>query len=372
MSESTKSIVRKTSISPRSTWIKLDANGHSSFLNVDKYEIMRQVHIDARDLRILDPLLSYPSTILGREEVIVLNLEHIKAIITAKEVFLLDPTSEDVTHVVRELQRRLSNIDTNQGDDVQDNSPLDIEVDEDDETPFEFRALEIFLEAICSFLDARAADLEMDTYPTLDELTNKVSSRNLEKIRKLKIAMTRLTARVQKIKESIEHLMDDDENMADLYLSRKLEGGASSPINQSAAANNWIVSSPGTKTFLRDENDVDELEMLLEAYFMQIDGTTSRLSILRGYIDDTEDYINIQIDNHRNQLIQLELFLNAAELCQACYSVVTGIFGMSILSGWEHNYDYMFKWVVIFTGLFCISLYLIIIAYARKKGLVGS
>jgi magnesium transporter len=75
MSESTKSIVRKTSISPKSTWIKFDANGHSSFLDVDKYEIMRQVCIDARDLRILDPLLSYPSTILGREEVIVLNLE---------------------------------------------------------------------------------------------------------------------------------------------------------------------------------------------------------------------------------------------------------------------------------------------------------
>jgi hypothetical protein len=75
MSESTKSIVRKTSISPRSTWIKIDANGHSSFLDVDKYEIIRQVRIDARDFRILDPLLSYPSTILGREEVIILNLE---------------------------------------------------------------------------------------------------------------------------------------------------------------------------------------------------------------------------------------------------------------------------------------------------------
>ncbi|PNX86183.1 magnesium transporter MRS2-i-like protein, partial [Trifolium pratense] len=132
MPEITKSIVRKTSISPRNTWIKFDANGHSSFLNVDKYEIMRQVRIDARDFRILDPLLSYPSTILGREDVIVLNLEHIKAIITAKEVFLLDPTSEDVVPVVRALLRRLCTIDTNQGDDIQDNSPLEIEVDEDD------------------------------------------------------------------------------------------------------------------------------------------------------------------------------------------------------------------------------------------------
>ncbi|PNX82736.1 magnesium transporter MRS2-i-like protein, partial [Trifolium pratense] len=150
--------------------------------------------------------------------------------------------------------------------------------------------------------------------------------------------MTRLTARVQKVKESIEHLMDDDEDMADLYLSRKLEGGASSPISQSGAANNWI-SSPSTKsksvaTILRDENDVDELEMLLESYYMQIEGTFSRLSTLRGYIDDTEDYINIQ----------LELFLNAGELCLACYSVVTGILGMNLQYDWQNDHDYMFKW----------------------------
>lgn len=44
-------------------------------LDVDKYVIMRRVQIHARDLRILDPMLSYPSTILGREKVIVLNLE---------------------------------------------------------------------------------------------------------------------------------------------------------------------------------------------------------------------------------------------------------------------------------------------------------
>jgi hypothetical protein len=48
-------------------------------------------------------------------------------------VFLLDPSSEDVVPVVRELLRRLSKIDTNQGDDDQVmNSPIEIEVDEDD------------------------------------------------------------------------------------------------------------------------------------------------------------------------------------------------------------------------------------------------
>lgn len=41
-------------------------------------------------------------------------------------------------------------------------------------SPFEFRALEVALEAICSFLDARTTELETAAYPALDELTKKV------------------------------------------------------------------------------------------------------------------------------------------------------------------------------------------------------
>ena len=56
-------------------WIMMDCSGEKTVLDVDKYAIMHRVQIHARDLRILDPLLSYPSTILGRERAIVLNLE---------------------------------------------------------------------------------------------------------------------------------------------------------------------------------------------------------------------------------------------------------------------------------------------------------
>ena len=44
------------------------------------------------------------------------------------------------------------------------------------ESPFEFRALEVALEAICSFLAARTMELETAAYPALDELTSKVST----------------------------------------------------------------------------------------------------------------------------------------------------------------------------------------------------
>ncbi|CAI9285110.1 magnesium transporter MRS2-I [Lactuca sativa] len=373
-------LVKKKGTASARSWISIDSDVNETIMDIDKYAIMHRVQIHARDLRILDPLLSYPSTILGRERAIVLNLEHIKAIITAEEVLLRDPSDDNVIPVVEELRRRLPVLNAHHGE---LNGQHDVETGEEDESPFEFRALEVFLEAICSFHAARTTELETDAYPALDELTSKISSRNLDRVRKLKSAMTRLTARVQKVRDELERLLDDDDDMADLYLSRKLS--SASPVSDSGGgAAGWFHGSPtiGSKisrasrasvmTVHGDENDVEELEMLLEAYFMQIDGTLNKLMSLREYIDDTEDYINIQLDNHRNQLIQLELFLSSGTLCMSIYALVTGIFGMNIPYTWNDDHGYMFKWVVILSGVFSAVLFLLIVSYARLKGLVGS
>uniref|UniRef100_A0A6V7QRR6 Magnesium transporter n=1 Tax=Ananas comosus var. bracteatus TaxID=296719 RepID=A0A6V7QRR6_ANACO len=377
--------VKKAAAAARN-WILFDSNGEGTILDVDKYAIMHRVEINARDLRILDPLLSYPSAILGRETAIVLNLEHIKAIITAEEVLLRDPTDENVVPIMEELRRRLppaSILQQGQGEGKENlTSQNDAEAGEEDESPFEFRALEVCLEAICSFLDARTTELETAAYPALDELTSKISSRNLDRVRKLKSAMTRLTARVQKVRDELEQLLDDDDDMADLYLTRKMTG-ASSPVSGSVAPI-WLPTSPtiGSKisrasrasaaTIHGNENDVEELEMLLEAYFMQIDGTLNKLNTLREYIDDTEDYINIQLDNHRNQLIQLELFLSSGTVSLSIYSLAAGIFGMNIPYSWNQDHGYIYKWVVLISGLASAFVFILIVAYARHKGLVGS
>ncbi|XP_022146007.1 magnesium transporter MRS2-I-like [Momordica charantia] len=379
---SVKKKTKKKTVISRS-WVSLDHEGRSTVLDVDKYAIMQRVQIHARDLRLLDPLLSYPSTILGRERVIVLNLEHIKSIITADEVLLRDPMDENVVPIVEELQRRLpSTSSIYQGQGEEEEPPTTQNELAENEFPFEFRALEVALEAICSFLDARTRELETDTYPALDELTSKISSRNLDRVRKLKSAMTRLTNRVQKVRDELEQLLDDDDDMAELYLSRKV-AGMYTPESGSGTPN-WLLASPkdyyskmsktsrASLATIRGENDVEELEMLLEAYFMQIESTLNKLITLREYIDDTEDYINIQLDNHRNQLIQLELFLSSGTVCLSIYSLVTAIFGMNIPYTWKEDHEHVFKWVVIVTGIVCASIYLTLSSYARYKGLVES
>jgi len=73
--------------------------------------------------------------------------------------------------------------------------------------------------------------------------------------------------------------------------------------------------------------------MLLEAYFMHIDNTWNRLQTLNEYIEDTEDLVNLKLDQHRNQLISLDLLLTAFTAACAVVNVVAGIFGMNLVSG---------------------------------------
>lgn len=147
------------------SWIRVDVTGNSQIIEVDKFTMMRRCDLPARDLRLLDPLFVYPSTILGREKAIVVNLEQIRCIITADEVLLLNSLDSYVIQYVLELQRRLEaagagEVWQSEGpesgrrrgsrnfDNVFGNTSPDY-------LPFEFRALEIALEAACTFLDSQ-------------------------------------------------------------------------------------------------------------------------------------------------------------------------------------------------------------------------
>ncbi len=45
----------------------------------------------------------------------------------------------------------------------------------------------------------QAAELEKEVYPVLDELTSKINTLNLERVRRLKSQLVALTRRVQKV-----------------------------------------------------------------------------------------------------------------------------------------------------------------------------
>ncbi|XP_051145356.1 magnesium transporter MRS2-4 [Andrographis paniculata] len=391
-----KAVAPKKKAGGARLWMRMDRWGNSELIECDKSVIIKRVSIPARDLRILGPIFSHSSSILAREKAMIVNLEFIRAIVTAEEVLLLDPLRQEVLPFVDQLRRQLPP----KGPTSQDNNNNELKSTSggqwlpgpeptegvQDELPFEFQVLEIALEVVCSYLDSSVAELERDAYPALDELAINVSTKNLEHVRSLKSNLTRLLARVQKVRDEIEHLLDDNEDMAQLYVTRKwiqnqqaeaqLTGPPSnSIISASASAQLRRISSTrsGASIISNYQNDLDveDLEMLLEAYFMQLDGTRNKILSVREYIDDTEDYVNIQLDNQRNELIQLQLTITIASFAIAFETLAAGIFGMNIQCTW-YSVDGIFGKVVwTMTGV-SVALFVIIWGYARWKKLIGS
>ncbi|PKA55001.1 Putative magnesium transporter MRS2-G [Apostasia shenzhenica] len=385
----------KKKVGPR-LWIRFDRTGQSEVTELDKSAIIQRASIPARDLRILGPVFSQSSSIMARERAMVVNLEFIKAIVTADELLLLDPLSHEVLPFVEQLRQHFS---LNSPSKVHEPGDSDVlgkkmsspgiqllhseNVEGELELPFEFQVLELALEFVCTYLDSSAADLEKNAYPVLDELAMSVSTKNLERVRSLKSNLTQLLARVQKVRDEIEHLLDDNEDMAQLYLTRKqIQDQQFETLMASANSNSIVVApnlarvnsaargSASLASFYQDDNTVEDLEMLLEAYFMQLEGTRNKILSVREYIDDTEDYVNIQLDNQRNELIQLQLFLAIASFAISINTLIVGIFSVNIPCP-LYNVNHLFTPFVGGTSTGSFFIFLVVLGYARWKKLLG-
>eukprot|EP00246_Nothoceros_aenigmaticus_P007356 TRINITY_DN21092_c0_g1_i1.p1 TRINITY_DN21092_c0_g1~~TRINITY_DN21092_c0_g1_i1.p1 ORF type:complete len:307 (+),score=62.28 TRINITY_DN21092_c0_g1_i1:2-922(+) len=302
--------------------------------------------------------------------------------------------------------------------------------------------------------------------PALDELTTNFSTLNLQRVRQIKNRLVELSGRVQKVRDEIEHLLDDDLDMAKMYLSEKLmrrklvapwsptlsdadtgvqstshdredsqvgskgllaivgdsgstgddqrgdvaafgsshakrfgnqqvsfrhsgsqflnkrhspSGVDSTALDSSTSTRSSRSSRDGGSSRSRSSRsrfgtklDVEDLEMLLEAYFVQIDSTLNILSALGDYVGDTEDYINIMLDDKQNNLLQTGVMLTTATLILGAFVVVTGVFGMNIEIGIfdPEGPETYFYGVVGGCSLGSIVLYLVVASFYRWKGVL--
>ncbi|KAF6152781.1 hypothetical protein GIB67_004610 [Kingdonia uniflora] len=440
-------------------WLVISESGKSHFEEVGKHSIMRRTGLPARDLRILDPVFTYPSSILGRERAIVVNLEHIKAIITATEVLVLNSKDPLVAPFVCELELRVSNFgqsrpnatessaadikvtvkaarDSQPSQEVErsiaypcqnsgGNSDAEIELIDKatrgsqpfqevesslaypSQTgwtdvnspgnridvakaggskilPLEFKALEVCLEYACRCLETETSTLEQEAYPALDELTSKISTLNLERVRNMKSRLVALSGRVQKVRDELENLLDDDMDMAEMYLTDKLVHQQSEEIvsedkidddndvfDRDNESDNDLKSTKSSSADVTGfKPNVEELEMLLEAYFAEIEGTLNKLSTMREYVDDTEDYINIMLDDKQNQLLQMGVLLSTANLLLNAAIVVVGIFGMNITIDLFSSNQAKFMETTFGTTAGCVVLYIFAVYFGKKRGLL--
>ncbi|XP_027157587.1 magnesium transporter MRS2-3-like [Coffea eugenioides] len=411
-------------------WLLFNSSGQSHILEAGKHAIMRRTGITGRDLRILDPDLSYPCTISGRERAIIFSVENIKAVIMAHEVLLLNSKDPAVAPFAEVLCEKILNhhdsIDPEEvgaefgGENLDDRKRL----------PLEFVVLEACLEEACTWLDNEAVTLEEESYPALDELTSNISTLNMERVHQFKSRLIGITNRVQKVKDELERLLDDDDPMSKMYLTenqlqQQLQNYSAhedqlddknnevilSDVEYRTPADNLTENSEGSTRLGTDllhtnhaqeqefvdaassvfsrksqatyasskrsdrskRQSVKDLEMLLEAFFVRIDATLNGLSTLREYVDDTEDYINIMLDDKLNNMMEMVIKLMTATVALTCFMIVDSVLAINIhidLFNDNEPPNKSFLWMICAGSFGTICIYIIAMWLYRYKGLL--
>jgi len=410
-------------------WLEITPEGKASSMELSKVKVTQQLGISLRDLRILDPMLatSYPSALLAREKSIIVNIEFIKMIIGMERCYVTNLDDPNAADFVEHLQHRLrygpilsspENATPEYGSkgmqDVRQQrrgamgprggtmsqlpplNPLP-------ELPFELRVLETALDYISKYLEHQVSDIEAAGHPALDALTQAISTSNLERVRRIKNRMVRLSTRIETLKEVLEKTLDDDADMKEFnlsaleeerqeYLSKQaLRASSSTPFDMPLTISGSLnlqtlggtpqggamtaksyASSGSSETSLDDDEDVEVVEQLLESYFMRLDNTWNRLQTLTEYVDDTEDFINIELDSHRNQLIRLDIVLTCFTACMGLITAVTALFAMNVeLQPGQDGAPYRWFVIIAVTSSFgAIALFSSVMAYCKIKRLL--
>ncbi|KAI8054961.1 uncharacterized protein B0P05DRAFT_560911 [Gilbertella persicaria] len=276
-----------------------------------KSDFCQQHSLLPRDLRTIDTYSVYQKpTILVRPEAVLVNIAHLKALIKCDAVVLFDTfgsaDSYNQSIFIYDLQERLKS--------------------QKDGLPFEFRALEAILISVTSSLQSELDILEGPVNKLLgdiEDLADIEESMHGDKLRDLLQYSKKLSKFEQdalSIRDVLEEVLDNDDDLAAMYLSDKKQGKYRAP------------------------SDHEEIELLLEAYYKQTEEIAAKAETLRQHMRSTEEIIQLILDVSRNSLMWYDIRLTILTLSASVVSGFGAIFGMNLKNYFEDD-PYAFGFV---------------------------
>jgi Mg2+ and Co2+ transporter CorA len=120
-----------------------------------------------------------------------------------------------------------------------------------------------------------------------------------------------------------------------------------------------------------DAEAQQDVENLLESYYMQVDGLYDKLVSVGEYIKDTEEYINIELDSSRNRLIRFEIVLSVATFAIMPFNLLAGVLGENLIIPEQITGSVsQFFGVNIAATVFCCLIFYVITLYMRYTKLI--
>eukprot|EP00041_Stephanoeca_diplocostata_P008277 m.120792 g.120792 ORF g.120792 m.120792 type:complete len:570 (-) comp17253_c0_seq1:38-1747(-) len=297
--------------------------------------------LQARDLRVLDPELGVVTdpVIMARLDAIIVMVPPVRAVILVDKciVFLNDGADAEVGTLIDNLGQVPGKSDDTgsvYSDTTSSKSSRTSSIASkkarrrakaalefsfgSTKVPFEIRSLEAIFETVFQDLHRETKSLSKKSQVVVKTVIHDQSPKVLEKLRLVKTSLSQLMSRVLAIRRALETVLDNDENMAMMQLTRL----ADAPPDQLAD-----VLAFGN----------EDVELLFEAYLRDAHSAHGTLSVMESDIATAESLIEIQLDTARNRLLALGFIFNLITITCSFSTLVAGIFGMNLESGLEDS-----------------------------------
>lgn len=275
-----------------------------------KAQFLNANNLFPRDLRKVDSSsIDVAPTIMVRSgNAIIVNLLHVKAIIKKDNIMIFDTANPTVA--------------TKLGLFMYD---LELKLKSHSSLPYEFKALECIFISVLSYLEAELEVHSTKCSKILAELEDNISRHNLQQLLTRLRNLTRFYQRAALIRDVLEELLDNDEDLNAMYLMK-------------------------SRQYNPADNEIDylDVEMILETYYKHCDEVVQQAGSLISDIRATEEIVNIILDANRNSLMLFELKITIYTLGFTVATLLPAFYGMNLKNYIEESI-YGFGGVVVFS-----------------------
>eukprot|EP01032_Pedospumella_encystans_P012399 gene12399-14349_t len=306
--------------------VRVDENGALHAMNMEKISLSKEISLSLRDLRLFDSSSSH-STLAFRPDAILFALEHVKVCINYNQAIVFGIENEASQELMLALQRRIQSTRSSSSS-----------------VRFEHAVLDVALTTVCDSL-ARHADHLQSTARLLRK--DHRESGLISHKHGVKQELEAFHQRIKEVQRVITEVLNDDTALHQMHLSKiDIVKHAKSTKVVDVGANQGApgVTNIATKLPEADNDEPDRferstvlLELMLEEHLHKLGLLSLSISTLLDEIDVTEIETAIQRERTHQRRLRFELTLSMCSFVVSCAALVTGVFGMNLLSHVEHQ-----------------------------------
>lgn len=361
--------------------LRLDREGRNRRTYVKRRDLLRAHGLKPRDLRCIEPLWDKPQSahsFVIKNSAFLVSLFGVRCLVSEDQLLLFDPKATPAKTFLKVVTPRLRALAGSNRIKSVRNTRNDLDDSCQDTTiaTFELEVLESILAVAVSQLEAELHGVSQQAIEVLSAVPAEVNPLDLEQIRKTKQQCVGLESRAETIREMLEEILDDEDELLKLNLSSRPH--REDRIKQRERCRldlerNGLSSHQNTLADLEDEEEegkeIEEVEDLLE-YYMQRAGCveSEARQILEG-ARDLEESIGVSLSGRKFEVNRLELMLSMGSFAAAIGAMVSGIFGMNLRSNLEMSLAgfYGMTGLIIFG---CCYVFFSLLRYTRNRRIV--